>query len=299
VGRFREHFGAAGYTKVMAIEAEVYVEIPNDEVYFNLVRTWLLEATPTILPELWPPHESGEPDEPPGSIRAYLSIAARPWDGTVSQPFSAESRRWFERELRMRPLTASLGIEILDSAGRVHPEEWSWTVKVYTDEDLPSWVRMRLTCVSNSAETDPRDPEISRRWVEFIRRIVARVDPAFGYIGSRAVPLEVSYGEYATLQIVTRRDFLRGCSWITICPSELFDRLGGAPSLEKTGLFSRIEKTPSGAAILQATERLSDFTDGKAVEIARCLSDLHSRLVPSKEARRQRLAQQKKRPKLP
>jgi hypothetical protein len=306
--RRQQRSAGARYTEVMAINAEVYVEV-SSEVYFDLARTWLLAATPAILPEVWswlgdapPSRGSGRRDDPagpPGSIRAYLSVAARPWDGVVSRSYSEENCRWFEQELRMRPLTASLGIDILDSEGRVDPEEWNWTVKAYTDEDVPSWMRLKLTCVPNSAGSDPHNPEIGQRWVDFVRGIVARVDPTFGYIGSRIAPLEVSYGEYSSVQIITRRDVLRGCSWVTICPSELFNQLGGIPVIEGTNLFSRIERTASGAAILQATEQLGDFGNRKANEIARCLSALHSRKNISEEVRRQRLSQAKKRPKLP
>jgi hypothetical protein len=52
---------------------------------------------------------------------------------------------------------------------------------------------------------------------------------------------------------------LRGYSWMTVCASELVDRLGGVGALVESGAFWKVRVFDSGAVWLQATDHLNDY----------------------------------------
>jgi hypothetical protein len=57
----------------------------------------------------------------------------------------------------------------------------------------------------------------------------------------------------------TGRQVLRGYNWLTVCPAELVDRLGGVATLSASGAFYRVVALDHGGACLQATPTLQGY----------------------------------------
>ena len=57
------------------------------------------------------------------------------------------------------------------------------------------------------------------------------------------------------------RDVLRGYSWVTVCPGELAQRMGGTAALAASGAFWGIEELPGGGVWLQASEDFADYNE--------------------------------------
>ncbi|KQW06972.1 hypothetical protein [Streptomyces sp. Root369] len=68
------------------------------------------------------------------------------------------------------------------------------------------------------------------------------------------------------------REFLRGYSWITVCPDELCRRLGGVSGLAASGAFCRVIPLAAGGAVLQSTETLTGFSDDAMRDVFRVLA---------------------------
>lgn len=62
---------------------------------------------------------------------------------------------------------------------------------------------------------------------------------------------------------------LRSYSWVTYCPAHLADALGGAETLQASGVFWHVTSTPGGV-LLQAREHLRDY----AGEVVRAVRDV-------------------------
>ncbi|MET8291129.1 hypothetical protein ABZV80_38900 [Streptomyces sp. NPDC005132] len=57
------------------------------------------------------------------------------------------------------------------------------------------------------------------------------------------------------------RRFLRGYAWVTVCPAELTERLGGTAVLEDSGAFHRVLPLRAGGVLLQASATMAGYTD--------------------------------------
>ncbi|NEC91901.1 DUF3396 domain-containing protein [Streptomyces sp. SID12501] len=102
--------------------------------------------------------------------------------------------------------------------------------------------------------------------VNFLVSALNSVNPAFGRV-CVGEPMKQKTNLDAVLRkkiwrsVADARHFLRGYAWVTVCPEELTEELGGADSLERTGAFYRVVPLGSGGAVLQATETISGYSD--------------------------------------
>lgn len=292
----------------LPVRAQVGVKIEDHDRYVRVARSWLLDATQSILSNIWQGLQDAPPlNEPtscaehghhgaPNSLYAYLSIYPRPWEGSVSRHFGHAGLDWLEEQLKVevRPLRAVLGIERFNSRGEADLE-WSWSVWVESDEDDPSWLRLGIECVSRSVGTDPRSVEVGCRWIDFVQSSLQEIDFSFGYIGERAIPLEAARGELRYGEIIKKDCILPACSWVTFCSRQVVERFGGVADLRRMRLFYRVEGLPSGAAILQATQSLAAFDRALAMRIAKTLSESYSRRRNLKQELQARRAQRSSR----
>jgi hypothetical protein len=56
------------------------------------------------------------------------------------------------------------------------------------------------------------------------------------------------------------RRCLRGFGWITMCPPQIAERLGGAAALLDSSAFHTVCRLPAGGLWLQATEHVTPYT---------------------------------------
>lgn len=100
----------------------------------------------------------------------------------------------------------------------------------------------------------------------------ARVaDPTYGELGADTARslqpetvLDQALGRSESDSANASRQYLRGYGWITICPPEIADRLGGANALLSSGAFHTVHRLPAGGLWLQATEHVSHYTPAHA-----------------------------------
>ncbi|MFD9943615.1 hypothetical protein ACFWYW_05565 [Nonomuraea sp. NPDC059023] len=124
-------------------------------------------------------------------------------------------------------------------------------------------------------------PGVAERWAGVLRDFAAPVDPAFGHVaddsmgqGMTALDGAVVRGGRIPSARQARR-FLRGYSWITICPAELAGRVD-------TAAFHEAEKLPGGALWLRATRELAGYDE---VAVRRVFEALAPVLPPGRPSR--------------
>lgn len=101
--------------------------------------------------------------------------------------------------------------------------------------------------------------------VEFLTQALDDLNPLFARIESNV------FSDRTNIEAVLNRDldeslpegrqFLRGYAWVTVCPGELAERLGGATALSASRAFHRVVPLGSGGLLLQASETLAGYTD--------------------------------------
>lgn len=113
---------------------------------------------------------------------------------------------------------------------------------------------------------EPDDPRFCAGAVEFLVAALDAVNPAFAWMGvdgpaTDDTNLDCVLNRRVRDSVREARAFLRGYSWITVCPEELSVRLGGPGALAATGAFHRVVPLSAGGVVLQATETVAAYTD--------------------------------------
>ena len=110
--------------------------------------------------------------------------------------------------------------------------------------------------------------------VEFLRVALDEVNPAFGRIEQdlsfERANLDIALHRRLRKSLRESRDCLRGYAWVTACPQELIERLGGYETLIASSAFHRVLPLQAGGALLQASETLTEYSDevmGKVFEV--------------------------------
>jgi len=70
------------------------------------------------------------------------------------------------------------------------------------------------------------------------------------------------------------RQVLRGYDWLTICPQELADRVGGAAGLAASGAFHEVAQLAGGGVWLLATADYRDYDEETMDRVFRALAPL-------------------------
>ncbi|NEC86478.1 DUF3396 domain-containing protein [Streptomyces sp. SID12501] len=101
--------------------------------------------------------------------------------------------------------------------------------------------------------------------VEFLRVALDEVNPAFGRIEQdlsfERANLDIALHRRLRRSLRESRDHLRGYAWVTVCPQELIERLGGCEALVASNAFYRVISLLAGGALLQASETLPGYSD--------------------------------------
>jgi hypothetical protein len=146
---------------------------------------------------------------------------------------------------------------------------------VQTHRDSPGWVQL------SAYPPDERfaDPATQRRWLEALFAYADRVDPGYGQIdyhsgdGDTAIERRTRHVRGRPL-LGECRQWLRGYSWVTIVPSELAGRIGGAAGLRDTGAFAEVKELTGGGVWLRATDTFAGWTLGAARPVFRALAPI-------------------------
>jgi hypothetical protein len=246
------------------------LEFPGPEAYPELATDWLVRGSRELAGEYLTAIESGEPLDPatvrrggpagpPGSAWGFVAVA-RGVGGSrrSSRVYSVKNLAWLEKQLLDPAVEATLGVSVLDKGG--YPDESPLRATVQRVPDAEDWLTLSLSM----QESRLARPEVQRSLLSFVRSVADRVNPSFGrceYEEPRTA-VELTVGPPWRLPedtIPNSRRTLRGYSWLTICPQELADRLGGVDALRATGAFHEVEQLAAGGVWLLATADYRDY----------------------------------------
>ncbi|MGW2704587.1 hypothetical protein [Streptomyces sp. NPDC001340] len=212
---------------------------------------WFGEALSGLVPELRQREEQGD---------QVWSIASTQKDeGSEEKEHAPISRNWsgMERALLDAPETADVLFFVVGGDGPVcHINSSSITVR------SPN-VDLSIKIETDAADTDA---DYCSRVRAFLVASLDKVNPAFARVDSTGpwtddTNLDVVLNRRVRRSVNEARTFLRGYSWITVCPEELCRRLGGPAALAASGAFSRVVPLAAGGVLLQATETLAEYSD--------------------------------------
>jgi hypothetical protein len=275
-------------------------ELPDDAELARVGSSWFDAAARGLAPALWDQLQRSLPLSParawdaphgePGGVWAYVSVAGRPWRGQAdTRVYSAESFGWMLGQLAGRPVEAALHLLRLDESGV--PDEAGGRqlmISVRTEWDHPQWVQLLAISALPGAEGDPRRPEVSDRWAPVLCSMAGQIDASFGHLtddawepGSTAldeVVLRARPGRAESM--MAGREVLRGYSWVTVCPRELAERLGGADGLAASGAFAEVEELPHGGMWLQATDHFVEYDDAAVRRVFEVLAPVLPKGMP-------------------
>lgn len=114
--------------------------------------------------------------------------------------------------------------------------------------------------------------------VDLMRRVADVTDPTYGEIVVNAETLAPATMLDGALSRPTAqsagdsRRRLRGYEWVTVCPTELAARLGGAEALRATGAFVEVVPLAHGGLLLRATVEPDAFQDARLQAVHRALA---------------------------
>jgi hypothetical protein len=152
---------------------------------------------------------------------------------------------------------------------------------VTTHRDSPGWVQL-----------SPYPPDdlfgntvTQRRWVDALFEYADRVNPGYGQIdyhrGKGATALEKRTRRVQDRPLLGEcREWLRGYAWLTIVPSDLAAKLGGAAGLRDTGAFAEVRELTAGGVWLRATDTFEGWTLDTARPVFRALAPILRPGVP-------------------
>lgn len=192
--------------------------------------------------------------------RAYSLASTQRDERSRERDFSPISQKWplMERELSEAPESGDLLFFVVGGDGPAsHVKNSSITVR------RPNMSLSMSLVVGNG---DAADPDYCSGIREFLVSALDEVNPAFARVDCTGpwtdrTNLDVVLGRRPRHSVEQARSLLRGYSWITVCPAELCQRLGGVTEISASGVFFRVVPLSSGGAVLQATETLAGFSD--------------------------------------
>jgi hypothetical protein len=228
-----------------------------------------VDATRGGLAELayrWIAHLAATmPAASPGEIEVTRWPAPRPKKRELSEAGLAWLRAELERELPVRVYVGA-GPGLM-AAAIVHGDSPGWLqLSAYPPDELFA------------------DLVTQRRWVDALFEYADAVNPGYGQIdyhrsGDTALEARTRYVNGRPL-LGECRDWLRGYSWLTIVPSELAGKLGGAAGLRDAGAFAEVRELTAGGVWLRATDTFEGWTLDTARPVFRALAPILRPGVP-------------------
>jgi hypothetical protein len=190
----------------------------------------------------------------------YSRASTQRDESRPEKDFSPVSQKWslMEQELLEAPEEGDLlFFEVGGDGPTSHVNSSSITVR---------HPNVSLSISHAASDDEVADPGYCSDIADFLVASLSKVNPAFARVDVTGpwtdhTNLDVVLGRRPRNSVNEARVFLRGYSWITVCPDELCARLGGVSALASSGAFCRVTPLAAGGAVLQATETLTEFSD--------------------------------------
>lgn len=223
------------------------------------LRQRLLEAGP--LPE--GSFKSRQPIGEPGDIWAYVASTTRTARGVrnTGKEYSEATWQKFLGGLAKKvPASGTLGLCTIDQFGTPNGGRPKMTIQYDIDEHDEGWLHLAFLFDPALLE----DPAWQQALLTHARRFADEHGPTYAEVSywsgySNQSALEYRFKVTEQLPIARSRSTLRGYAWVTVCPQEAGDRLGGLEALQASGAFSTAEPLQAGGYWLQATPSYADY----------------------------------------
>ncbi len=177
-----------------------------------------------------------------------------PWTGTGLRQFLADIVAGAEGTLIIEPAIIDLNPTVVSLAVARH-------------ESVPDWVYFTFTFSEQILDHEPS----TATFLRFFRSFAESANPSFGHVAPNLsihrTPLEMLLLRVPDKYLLDSRQTLRGYSWLTICPQEIGDRLGGEEGLRATGAFLEVAHLGAGGYWLRVGARYRDFDFSSAEKV--------------------------------
>jgi hypothetical protein len=198
----------------------------------------------------------GKPGEVWSAIHTFVRGARGVRIG--SKAFSAKAWTAFLDGLSVAPFGAELSVITLDHGG--FPNAFpSLEIGLRTNDDDHGWWFLNVRFGPELLD----DPQFQKSALTFVRSFADDWNLTYGEIsydrGSGGTAFESVFRGQPDQTSLTSRETLRGYAWLTICPQEIGDRLGGVPALRASSAFAQVQALDNGGYWLLATEDWRDF----------------------------------------
>lgn len=210
---------------------DLYIEVSIDQARMQrgqIISRWFMDGLESVLSDL------------ANSAEWYAVLNREEYSNAESFEGGREKQIAFLEGLHCSPYYAQLAFHSRD-------EQLGWlsTSSAFFDGAYASNV-----AALPGDDSDLADPAYCASLVEFLSGALSGANPAFGRV-------EVGdFSDQTNLDVVLRRKrrdsvpqsrrILRGYAWVTICPEELLQRLGGCDALASSGAFFRVLSIEGG-----------------------------------------------------
>ncbi|MEV4630668.1 hypothetical protein AB0J90_30830 [Micromonospora sp. NPDC049523] len=210
----------------------------------------------------------------PGEVWGHSMTGVRGPRGLRHDAKAFSLRSWtaFLQGLDDVPFTADLNVVTLDREGFPNALPMFTVTSALNEEFAPQMREHDGRWLFLNVGFDPNwlaDPAYQKATLAFVRTVADDCNPAYGEIsydrGSGRTAFENVFDGRPSRTVLESRRTLRGYAWLTICPEEVGDRLGGVDGLRAGGAFVEVDKLAGGGYWLLATEDFRDF-DQEAAE---------------------------------
>jgi hypothetical protein len=226
---------------------------PADDMAFAAVaRSWFDAVYQVLFPELWQQVDDGDP-------RFDVSIGVRRTWEERPEVRTYRPKRWAEvlAGLSSRPAVVTLLVRAADS------DQGPAMVRANLEPATTDGQVVRVQVDAIQAESQAGDPDYCQRWVDFLATALESADPDFAMAtvdnATIMTSLEMALRRSMLDGIRDSRHALRGYSWLTVCPEELSNQLGGVDGLSSSGAFAEVRHLTGGGTLLRATQTLAEF----------------------------------------
>ncbi|HEX8628678.1 MAG TPA: hypothetical protein VF755_10960 [Catenuloplanes sp.] len=227
------------------VRAVLYVDAGD----LNAVQAWHDAAEAALLPLVQPPGAPAVEREIKGFVTAEAGgrarIAPGAWADAMVPGLYQLWTVWGYGDDRPHGPVAQTRLDVF----RPGPDEFFW-----------------LDLMAELADPGVR-PVVCDAMVAVLRAAGDVADPVYGEILVDRIP----HGPNTALGLLLRRfpddsleegrRFLRGYEWVTVCPAEIVETLGGAGALRGSGAFAEVIELGAGGVLLRATEDPAAWTD--------------------------------------
>lgn len=222
-----------------------------------LLQSWYDEACRVLMPFVRP---AGAP-EPTTAFTAFEESTdgvrgrrRRPqhWADGLTVRLGQLSAHWYD----VTPGAAELDLHVVRFGGR----------------------HLKLQASVGYPERSPLVPRVLNALLELTQRMAGLADLAYGEILRAAAGptsgtlLDAALRRAPEESADACRRQLRGYEWVTVCPRELAQRLGGPDGLRDTGAFAEVTPLPYGAVLLRATDTPEEYRGERVQAVFRALA---------------------------